>query len=183
MRRGGARRSWAAAERGAAPAMQEALDRIVEFLLAIGIPTRPGPVAQGSFLSAIRVVHGGLVYDPQHLRWPGDLLHEAGHIAVTPAAQRAGLNDALDGAEAAAHGGELEAMAWSWAALVYLGLPGELLFHAQGYKGQSAGLLLSYSMGVCPGATGLASAGMTLVGEAARASGQEPYPRMRRWLR
>jgi hypothetical protein len=33
-------------------------------------------------------VNGGLVYDWERLTWPGDLLHEAGHIAVIPAALR-----------------------------------------------------------------------------------------------
>jgi hypothetical protein len=163
--------------------MQTTLATIVAFLESIGIPVQPGEVETDSFLPAVRIADGGLVFDPQRLRWPCDLLHEAGHIAVTPAAQRAALGGALDAAQAAPHGGELEAMAWSWAATLHLGLAPEELFHPQGYKGQSAGLLLSYSLGVCPGAVGLANAGMTLVGEAASAARMPPYPHMHRWLR
>lgn len=160
-----------------------ALDRILAFLRDIGIPARAGDVRADAFLPAVRIESGGLVIDPLNLRWPGDLLHEAGHIAVTPPALRAALGGALDVGEAAAHGGEVEAIAWSWAALTHLGLAPELLFHPEGYKGRSAGLLLSYSMGVYPGAFGLAQAGMTLIGSAASAAGVAPYPHMRHWLR
>lgn len=163
--------------------MQNTLATITRFLQSIGIPVRPGEVADDSFLPAVRIEAGGLVFDAQRLRWPCDLLHEAGHIAVTPAAQRSALAGALADAEAAPHGGELEAMAWSWAAALHLGLAPEELFHPEGYKGQSAGLLMSYSLGVCPGAHGLSRAGMTFVGNAANAAGVPPYPHMARWLR
>ncbi len=163
--------------------MSDPLDIIVGFLDAIGIAARPGTVADDAFLPAIRIENGGLVFDAQQLRWPGDLLHEAGHIAVTPPAGRPGLGDALAAAEAAPHGGEVEAMAWSWAAAVHLGLAPEVLFHPEGYKGQSVGLMLTYSQGVYPGAFGLAQTGMTLVGAAAVAAGVAPYPNMLRWLR
>ena len=71
----------------------------------------------------------------------------------------------------------------SWAAAMHLGLEPEALFHADGYKGRSAGLLMSFSLGVCPGAYGLSQIGMTLVGDAALATGAAPYPAMSCWLR
>lgn len=158
-----------------------ALAAILGFLDEIGIGVRAEDLPEGTFLPAIRIVGGSLIYDPARLRWPGDLLHEAGHIAVTPRARRAALHDALDGDEAAEHGGEIEAIAWSWAAAMHIGLAPEELFHPEGYKGQSAGLLMSYSLGVCPGAFGLAQAGMTAVGQEVEAA--DRYPRMQRWLR
>jgi hypothetical protein len=163
--------------------MNDSLQRIVGFLLQIGIPVRAGFVGDDTFLPAVRIEAGGLVYDPLRLRWPSDLLHEAGHIAVTPPERRAALDGALDGGEATAFGGEVEAIAWSWAAAMHLGLAPEALFHTDGYKGQSDGLLMSFSLGVCPGAYGLAQLGMTLIGDAARAAGTAPYPAMLCWLR
>lgn len=163
--------------------MATALDSIVGFIRSIGIPVQQGQVGDDAFLPGVRIVAGGLVFDPQRLRWPSDLLHEAGHIAVTPADLRAGLDDALESSAIAPHAGEVEAMAWSWAAALHLGLPPEQLFHPDGYKGQSAGLLMSYSLGVCPGAFGLSQAGMTALGETALAAGVQPYPHMQRWLR
>ena len=163
--------------------MDESLQRVVGFLIRIGIPVRAGVVGDDSFLPAGRIESGGLVYDPSRLRWPSDLLHEAGHIAVTPPALRAALDGALDDSDTSPFGGEVEAIAWSWAAAMHLGLRPEALFHADGYKGQSAGLLMSFSLGICPGAFGLAQIGMTSVGDAARTAGAAPYPAMSCWLR
>lgn len=76
------------------------LEVVLGFLADIGIPARRGDVPADSFLPGVQIANGGLVVDPLRLRWPGDVLHEAGHIAITPAPQRAALNGALDGAEA-----------------------------------------------------------------------------------
>lgn len=157
------------------------LDIIMGFLVGIDIPARYGEVAADAFLPGVRVDNGELVVDRERLQWPGDLLHEAGHIAFTTAARRAAMNGALDSAQAAPHGDEVAAIAWSWAALVHLNLPAELLFHDGGYRGRAAGLRLSFEMGVYPGAFALAEAGMTRVGDPAGAV--PPYPHMQRWLR
>jgi hypothetical protein len=150
---------------------------LFDFLADIGITVREGEVPADSFLPGIRLVGGVLVVDRAALCWPGDLLHEAGHIATTPAALRPRLDDQLADDPAVPHRGEAEATAWAWAALTQLGLPPALLFHAGGYHGHSAGLALTYAMGVYPGAAGLAQAGMATLG------GADGYPRMRRWLR
>lgn len=156
---------------------------IVAFLRGIGIAVTPGRVPEDAFLPGVRIAEGGLVYDPAALRWPGDLLHEAGHIATTPAAQRHHLSDDLAGQEAPEQGGEIEATAWAYAASVALGLDPRVLFHEGGYHGKSAGLVLTYGAGVYPGCKGLADAGMTRIGDAAREHGVAPYPHMIRWLR
>ncbi|NCT83088.1 MAG: hypothetical protein GXC94_08105 [Comamonadaceae bacterium] len=153
------------------------LPLLLDFLTGIGLDVREGEVPADSFLPGLRLVAGTLVVDRAALRWPGDLLHEAGHVATTPAALRATLDDRLADDPTVAHRGEAEASAWAWAALTRLGLPAELLFHAGGYHGHAAGLALTYAMGVYPGAAGLASAGMTRLG------GADGYPRMLRWLR
>jgi hypothetical protein len=159
------------------------LDRIVAFLDGIGIPIVEGEVPAESFLPGVRIVRGGIVFDPATLRWPGDLLHEAGHIAITPSAQRAALDDAMDDLPSAEHAGEVEATAWAYAAVVHLQLDPSVLFHDGGYHGHSRGLIQAYMLGVYPGAAGLAQAGMTQVGVAAIAAGIPPYPHMLRWSR
>lgn len=161
----------------------EILDTILAFLDGIHLPAGEGPVPADSVLPGIRLVCGTLVYDRAALRWPGDLLHEAGHVAVTPAALRPVLSDALEVPVGAPHSGEAEATAWAYAATVHLRLPPAVLFHDGGYRGHSAGLIRSFGCGVYPGAFGLAQAGMTLVGADARLAGVPPYPRMTRWLR
>jgi hypothetical protein len=162
--------------------MQSTLDTVVQFLRSIGLVVEPAALHGDTFLPAVRIVAGGLHYDPDRLLAPGDLLHEAGHIAIAPADTRPTLCDALDGQQPGAMTDEVEAIAWSWAALVHLGLPGEVLFHPAGYKGQSAGLLMSYSLGVYPGAAGLARLGLCDLPAQAAVNGTQPYPFMHRWL-
>ena len=89
--------------------MSDALQTIVDFLTSIGIRVRTGSVPADAFLPGLRIVDGGLIFDPAALRWPGDLLHEAGHIATVPSALRPILNDALADAPTSPHGGEAEA--------------------------------------------------------------------------
>lgn len=155
---------------------------IVDFLNSIGISARQGEVPADSFLPGLRIVDGGLIYDLRALRWPGDLLHEAGHIATVPAALRGALNDALNDAPTSPHGGEAAATAWAFAALTHLRLPLALLFHDGGYHGKSAGLIQTFSFGVYPGSHGLVQAGMALDGATAASTGALPYPHMIRWL-
>lgn len=159
------------------------LETITAFLDRIGIETCPGPVPRDAFLPGIRVDAGRLVYDAASLTWPGDLLHEAGHVAVMPAALRPLLHDGLALEIAVEHASETEATAWAFAAVTHLGLDPALLFHGGGYGGASPGLLATFAMGVYPGAAGLARAGMTYVGQAARDEGLPVYPAMARWLR
>ena len=158
----------------------ETTARIIEFLRSIGLVVHEKLLPAQTFLPGVRIDAGTLMVDHAQLRWPGDLLHEAGHLAVTPAALRARQYDAVEPDPALAHAGEVEATAWAWAALVHLGLDPEVLFHAGGYHGRSQGLIMTYTLGVHPGAAGLAHAGLTGVG--ALATGPV-YPRMRRWLR
>ncbi|HWS25661.1 MAG TPA: hypothetical protein VN259_03725 [Xanthomonadales bacterium] len=163
--------------------MSDLIQVLVDFLNGIGIGAYEGAVPVDSFLPGLRIVDGCLIYDRAALRWPGDLLHEAGHIATVPAAMRAGLNDALADAPESPHGGEAEATAWAFAALTHLRLPLSVLFHEGGYHGKSAGLILTYSAGVYPGCHGLLQAGMALGAADAARAGVQPYPHLIRWLR
>jgi hypothetical protein len=109
--------------------MQNILDSILSFLPAIGLLTQEGSVPPESFLPGIWASQGTLVFDRAKLRWPGDLLHEAGYIATTPAALRSQLDDALDSLESVPQAGEAEATAWAYAAIVHLRLDPAVLFH------------------------------------------------------
>lgn len=158
------------------------LETIVDFLNGIGIDTREGPVPAASFLPGVRIERGGLVYD-RAMPWPGDLLHEAGHIATAPAALRPGLSDDVGLPDSVPHATEAEATAWAYAAVRHLGLDPAVLFHAGGYHGASGQLLATYGAGVYLGAAGLAHAGLTTVGGGVPADGAARYPAMLRWLR
>jgi hypothetical protein len=159
------------------------LESIVTFLHEIGISIREEELGSETFLPGICISNGTLIFDRQRLKWPGDLLHEAGHLAVAPSDRRYELDDRLTVEHEIPDAGEIEAMAWSFAAAVHLSLPLTELFHEGGYRGKSPSLILSYSVGVYPGAAGLARAGMTAIGETAYAQGVAAYPQMLRWLR
>ena len=95
-------------------------DRIIDFLRGIGIDVREDALPDDTFLPGLRVASGRLVVDRTRLLWPVDLLHEAGHIAVTPSSSRPLLSDDPHGHVEAPHVGEVEATAWARAATRWL---------------------------------------------------------------
>ena len=157
-------------------------DKIAAFLVEIGIPVSQGPVAAGSFLPGVAVASGGLVVDEAGLLYPGDLLHEAGHLAFAPSAIRATLSGEIVIPGVNADVVEVQAICWSYAASIFLDIAPEIVFHENGYRGRSASILLSFGMGVYVGLPGLEAAGMAFgPAEAARRE-IEPFPAMQKWL-
>jgi hypothetical protein len=98
----------------------------MNFLNDSGIPVMIGPVSD-SVLPGMTIARGAIVVDTDTDAWPGDLLHEAGHIALTDPAVRDTIFTLSDDP-----GEEMGAIAWSWAAAVHLGLEAEVVFHAGG---------------------------------------------------
>ena len=151
---------------------------ITGFLDRIGIPVSIEPVAEGSFLPGVTVRYGTLVFDPANLPHPGDLLHEAGHIALTDPEVRGKI------AEVSESGGEeMGAICWSYAAALELGIDPAIVFHAEGYQGGSENILRNFANGQYFGVPLLDYYGMTAEAKRAEAKGMEPYPKMARWLR
>ena len=136
-----------------------------------------------TFLPGILIAQGKILFDESRLKFPGDLLHEAGHLAIAPASLRSLLSGevVIPGANMTAV--EAYATAWAYAAITHLELEPKVLFHEGGYQGKSEQLIFSYGMGCYPGANGLEAARMTATGTAARESGVAPYPNMLKWLR
>ncbi len=147
-------------------------ERIVAFIREIGLTVERGDVAK-SLLPGIAVRRGGLVVDAARLAYPGDLLHEAGHLAIVDPERRAVLDDV--GSDA---GEEMAALAWSYAAASCLGLDPGVVFHADGYRGGSANLIEAYDAGGGPGVPLLQWWGMT-----AGWNGVPPFPHMLTWVR
>jgi hypothetical protein len=152
---------------------------IIAFLREIGLPVQAGVIAGDSVLPGIQVRSGVLIYDPATLKYPGDLLHEAGHLAVKSAADRQRASDDL-GADPAE---EMMAIAWSYAAALHLKFPPEVVFHPAGYQGGSRSLLDNFAAGRYLAVPMLQWLGLTLDEQQARAIGAAPYPRMKVWLR
>jgi hypothetical protein len=150
--------------------------RIVAFLEGIGIPVVVEPLGD-TFLPGATVRNGALVFDPA-IPFPGDLLHEAGHIAVTDPALRPTLCEvASDPAE------EMAAMAWSYAAALAAGVDPKLVFHDHGYQGGGTHLVEAFTGSVPLGAPMLQVYRMTGLANNAAELGLPVYPTMARWLR
>ena len=152
--------------------------KIVAFLREIGIGVRAGAINNETFLPGISIDHGTLLIDESKLTYPGDLLHEAGHVAVTPAEKR----KRLDGEVGKKASEELMAIGWSYAAAVHLGLDLRILFHAGGYKGWSESLIENFTEGRYLGVPMLQWMGLTADEKRAKELRLAAYPAMIKWL-
>lgn len=151
---------------------------IIDWLREIGLTVRFAPLETGTFLPGATLEPGGLIVDPERLLYPGDLLHEAGHLATMLPSRRAstGCNAGSD------MGDEIAAQTWSYAAAVHLSLAPEIVFHASGYHESSTRLIEIYRDGKA-GVPLLQWMGLTLDSTHAAESAVPPYPHMIRWLR
>ena len=145
-------------------------ERIIAFLGSIGLPVRAGAIPGPTFLPGIAIEGGVLVVDEERLLYPGDLLHEAGHLALLPHHDRS----AVHGDTGDDGGLEVGAIAWSYGAAVHLGIDPAIVFHEAGYRGASQSILENFAAGRYFGVPILQWAGLTRA---------EIYPAMNAWLR
>jgi hypothetical protein len=157
---------------------QETLTTIIGFIRSIGITIEEGLVAPGSFLPDIEIKNGGIIYDPEKLAHPGDLLHEAGHIAVSIPSERPTLSGNITEADSKKMGDELAVLLWTWAASLHLQLPPQVVFHPEGYRGDSEWLIQQFSTGKYIGLPLIIW--MKLAKDPNEENG---FPRMLRWMR
>lgn len=150
---------------------------LIAFFQQIQLPFQLKSFSEQSFLPGLQISQGCLLIDPEKLSYPGDCLHEAGHIAVTTSATRARLQADV---RKSGHGPaeEMAAIAWSWAALVHLSLPAEFLFHSQGYKGSSEAYITAFSS-----SGGFGHPLLSWYGMCEPAGITNGYPQMKLWLR
>lgn len=162
---------------------QELVAKITDFLNGIGIPVTFRTIEEETVLPGIFIENEGLVVDREKLLYPGDLLHEAGHIAVAPPSYRKKLNKHIDPQEDMKYAGELMALPWSYAAAMHLGIDPSVVFHPHGYHGQSQQLIHTFQYGPQIGLPGLQWAEMTADVRNAPQLGVPPFPHMIRWVR
>lgn len=157
------------------PGGAAAAEGIQRFLAGIGIVVRNGNLPADTLLPNMDVVAGEIVVDPDRSGWPGDLLHEAGHIAVTDSAKRGAAAVTPDPAE------EMAAIAWSVIAAAACEIPLGTLFHPQGYKGGSQSLIEAFECGQGFGTPMLQYWGMCDAVPSDQRDGA--LPTLSRWLR
>lgn len=160
------------------------IQKICTFFDEIGISWEQCTLTdEPTFLPGIKIDRGCLQFDLEKLKYPGDLLHEAGHIAVETPARRAILSDNVDDGLSPMASLELAAILWSYAALKHLELPPEFVFHDDGYKNDANWLLEQFAQGNYLGLPLLQWMGLCLDEKNAKLNDQIPFPHMLRWMR
>jgi hypothetical protein len=178
----------------------------IAFVRSIGLLVQEATaeVLTGSFVPGVRIAAGGLVVDPENV-FPGDVLHEAGHLATIPAVFRPEASGTLgavsrrmqqhlaDHPEGLASWpedrlcrgilqcGDSEATAWQYAAAQHIGLPDTWLFPPGSFDGNAEETLMRLKWGRDMGINGLQAAGWTKV----HAFGNPAlplYPQLAFWL-
>jgi hypothetical protein len=150
---------------------EELIQKLTGWVENAGVPVRFEALTEDTFLPGLTIEGGALVVDRERLTWPGDILHEAAHIATTPPSRRGSLGGKLSVTPAE----EMAALAWSYAASADLGIDPAIVFHEGGYKKGGQQLIAQYTSGLPPGGPGapmLQWWGMT-----------SAFPRMTHWIR
>jgi hypothetical protein len=157
---------------------------IIGFIESIGLTIKFVTGIQGTFLPGLRIEKGEILVDENQSFYPGDLLHEAGHLAVIPAAERPGLSNENIATREQYAAEEMMSIAWSYAACCYLELDARVVFHDNGYKNGGSEIAADFSNGRYFGVPMLQWVGLTTDPASKNiAPGAVLYPKMIRWLR
>lgn len=174
------------------------LSDVMSFLRSIGLEVFVVP-GSTSFVPGVRVSHGTLEVDPDCLI--SNLLHEAGHVAITPARYRAlmdgnfmtGMRTMVEDAmgnfldidsplyRAVIQCSDPEATAWAWAAGMKIGVPREVIILDDQYEGAGASIRQMLSICQYTGIHGLANAGLCRIRDHSCKEGEQPYPALLKW--
>ena len=143
----------------------------------IGIKFITGEIGD-SVLGSMTVRDGKIIVDPAIPTRLGDLLHDAGHLAMTEPALRPDLQRVSDDPAE-----EMGAIAWSVSAAIEIGMPLETVFHKAGYKGGAQNYIDGFRTDPSIGVPYLAWLAMTAQPRRAAEWGIPAFPVMQRWLR
>ncbi|MFB9080537.1 hypothetical protein ACFFLS_20600 [Flavobacterium procerum] len=158
------------------------LQKALKFIQEIGIEITEKKL-DNSFLPGLDLGPNCIYIDYDKLLYPGDILHEAGHLAVTSSNMRNLIGtDKIDKNWPTA-GEEMAAILWSFAACNYLELPLEFVFHPAGYKNDSDWLIANFSSETYIGLPFLEWIGLALGKERALKENKNAFPVMQKWIR
>ncbi len=159
-------------------------EKAIAFVEELGIPVVSKSLSEEDcFLPGLLIENGAIIIDTEKLKYPGDILHEAGHIAILVPEERKtlmgiGIADRKDRAAE-----EMAAIAWSYAACVHLDIDPAFVFHGQGYQGGGEYIVENFSKGQFFGVPMLQYYGMSAEPHKATEFGWPAYPNMKCWLR
>lgn len=162
---------------------QKEIQKTLAFLNQIGIEVYEKELDDTTFLPGITLGPNCIYIDYGKLKYPGDILHEAGHISVASPEVRPLIGtDAVpqgwpDGGE------EMGAILWSYAAALHLGLPLDFVFHPDGYKNNSEWLISGFENENYIGLPFLEWIGLAYGKEKATENNKQAFPAMQKWIR
>lgn len=180
--------------------MNPYIQKTIDFLInEVGIPVSIEDGVKG-FAGPVIIRNGELVISPEcH---PSALLHEAGHLAITPADFRHLMDGNLYQSfkeidrivtdldldpehiivRAFMQMSDPEATAWAWAAGKHLGIPEEDIILDSEYDNSGKLIRMQLSMNGYLGINGIASAGFCKTSKRlANYSGEKCFPELNRW--
>lgn len=153
---------------------QNTITIMVNFLNSINVPVLEKKLPDDTFLPGLSVLGNSVLMDRSKLKYPGDLLHEAGHIAITEEEMRPFIGTAKMRADWPTDGEEIATILWSYAASFFLNLDLRIVFHPNGYKENSEWLIEEF--------TNKNYMGLPLL-EWMSLCDKEEFPKMKKWLR
>ena len=148
---------------------------MIAFLNGIGISVINTTLDDETFLPGLRLQGDTILIDKTLLKYPGDILHEAGHIAVTEAHLRPLIGTSQMSSDWPSLGDEIAAILWSYAALRHLDLDPKVVFHPDGYKKSSSWYIKQF--------TNQNYIGLELLDWMGFCSTKADFPKLKQWLR
>ena len=118
---------------------------IIDFLTSIHINVIEKELTNNTFLPGLSLLGNTILMDSNKLKYPGDLLHEAGHIATTEEHKRQLIGTSKMDTTWPTDGDEIATIIWSYAACRHLKLDLEVVFHPNGYKNDANWLITQFS--------------------------------------
>lgn len=115
--------------------------KLADFVRSIGIEMRACNIDRKTLFPGLDIRAGAVMIDESKLLHPGNILHEAGHIAVHALSRRSQPKFSPTKGE------ELGALAWSYAAALRLGLSAELVFYPGSFTGWATALIENFGEG------------------------------------
>jgi hypothetical protein len=151
--------------------------KLAAFVRGVGIGVEAATLDAPTRFPGLDIRNGAVLIDEAQLIHPGNILHEAGHLAVHDPEKRNAPTIAPTGGE------EMATLAWSYAAALHLGFEADLVFYPGSYQGEERALIENFAEGRFIGVPLLQRYGMALEPRHAAERDVEPFPHMLRWVR
>ncbi len=162
---------------------EDMLTYLIDFVKEIGITVIEETLDDTCFLPGLKIQENSIRIDKTRLKYPGDILHEAGHLAVTDKSLRPLIGTPEMDLNWPSASDEIISILWSYAAICHLDIKPEVVFHPDGYKNDSAWLISQFENENYIGLPLLEWMGFFKNDPNDQGSNTHTFPKMAKWLR